>query len=222
MSEHTQGKISEENGFLYSSVIGNNQGYQIAIVDHEFSDFPVDIIYANARRLAAAWNACEGLPTAEVEELSGNGGFMAVKSAMTRSAVVSKVHNDAFDELTSERDKLRAELAAANARIAKLEALVAERDAMLGKRPCQNSRCNELNAARALLRDISNDGALDMGDTNTSALGARVRSYLDACDTLEGNKPVDANGCKKCGDILPDGYYCKAPACPLNPSMKGK
>lgn len=63
------------------------------------------------------------------------------------------------------------------ARIAKLEALVAERDAMLGKRQCQNSRCNELNAARALLREVIGPKA---GDWYT--LERRVEAYFDACD----------------------------------------
>lgn len=40
----------------------------------------------------------------------------------------------------------------------------------------------ELNAARALLREVSKDGSLDMGNTNSSALGNRVRAYIDACD----------------------------------------
>lgn len=68
------------------------------------------------------------------------------------------------------------------ARIAKLEALVAERDAMLGKRQCQNSRCNELNAARALLREV-----VDM--VSSEEYNDTIRkadTYLDACDTLEG------------------------------------
>ena len=68
------------------------------------------------------------------------------------------------------------ELAAANARIAKLEALVAERDAMLGKRPCQNSRCNELNAARALLREV----IADTGIVSHIDACQRAQSYLDA------------------------------------------
>lgn len=78
------------------------------------------------------------------------------------------------------------ELDADNARIAKLEALVAERDAMLGKRPCQNSRCNELNSARSLLREVANS----IQECDTGGIfdkeKMRIRSYLDVCDTLEG------------------------------------
>lgn len=87
----------------------------------------------------------------------------------------------------------------------------------------------ELNAARALLREVMDavdsrakeykDRGLEVAEVPEIA---RVRNYLDACDTLEGNKPVEATGCRECGDILPAGHYCKAPACPLNPQMKGK
>mgnify|MGYP003587996290 CR=1 FL=1 len=82
------------------------------------------------------------------------------------------------------------ELAAANARIAKLEALVSERDAMLGKRPCQNNRCNELNAARALLREVLevHDAAssYDLQGIFVDEFASKIRAHLDACDTLEG------------------------------------
>ena len=193
MSEHAQGRIKAirwVDGLSALRPEESNGRY--------FGGAPViDLIggsmtEANARRLAAAWNACENMTTEAIEALAGIGSLGDLKAS---------------------------ELHAANARIAKLEALVAERDAMLGRRPCQNSRCMELNAARALLREV-------LEDENKSILHYKVRqrvcSYLDACDTLEGNKPVDAIGCRKCGDILPAGDYCKAPACPLNPSMKGK
>ena len=78
-------------------------------------------------------------------------------------------------ELTSAHET--AELNAANARIAKLEALVGERDAMLGKRPCQNSRCNELNAARALLREV-----MEANCNISFDLQNKLQAYLDACD----------------------------------------
>lgn len=85
-----------------------------------------------------------------------------------------------MEAIDNHHSGLQDELNAANTRIAKLESLVAERDAMLGKRPCQNSRCNDLNAARALLREI-----LDLGEVHYEAAD-KVRAYFDACDTLEG------------------------------------
>lgn len=42
----------------------------------------------------------------------------------------------------------------------------------------------ELAAARALLREVFDDGNLDMGDQVAKELDERIRSYLDACDTL--------------------------------------
>lgn len=34
--------------------------------------------------------------------------------------------------------------------------------------------------------------------------------------------PVEANGCRKCGNILPAGAYCKGIDCPLNPNQKSR
>ena len=68
------------------------------------------------------------------------------------------------------------DMAQARRVITQLRALIAERDAMLGKRPCQNSRCMELNAARSLLREVAAHPCV------TAKLGAKLKVYLDACD----------------------------------------
>lgn len=44
----------------------------------------------------------------------------------------------------------------------------------------------ELDAARALLREVYEEGNLDMGDQVSKELDNRISSYIDACDTLEG------------------------------------
>lgn len=81
---------------------------------------------------------------------------------------------------------MRLLMASKDERIAKLETLVGERDAMLGKRPCQNSRCNELNAARELLREVSDFGLYvtpgSRMDYEGEKLTGRIYAYLDACD----------------------------------------
>lgn len=173
MREHTKGRLVVKGEWLIPEahadrMIGSstnkaddksNYAHTVAIVRGKYQDDK-----DNARRLAAAWNAFDGVRTEFIEAMAGTGAMQAASDSMSALPAV------------------QAELNAANVRIAKLESLVSERDTMLGKRPCQNSRCSELNVARALLREVSNDGALDMGDTNTAALGARVRSYLDACD----------------------------------------
>lgn len=71
------------------------------------------------------------------------------------------------------------DMAQARRVITQLRGLVAERDAMLGKRPCQNSRCKELNAARDLLEKVWE--WLPKG-----SMADQVSSYLDACDAPEG------------------------------------
>lgn len=161
MSEHTQGRLVAKHEWLVPEShqdrpIGNssnpihdrdNYAHVVAQLRGRYHDQD-----ANARRLAAAWNNAEGMDTQEIEQ-----GMPLVKARDTINAQA-------------------AELAAANERIAKLEALVAERDAMLGKRPCQNSRCNELNAARALLREVIADAGIV---THIDAC-QRAQDYLDA------------------------------------------
>lgn len=70
-------------------------------------------------------------------------------------------------------------LSAANARIAKLEALAQQQDTWLGKKTCAHSRCSELNAARALLREVLEG---DKKSILHYEVEPRVRAYLDACD----------------------------------------
>lgn len=154
MSEHTQGKI-------HASILPHTDEWELIGNDYIRPDYlEVPLIAGglkgeDARRLAAAWNACEGMTTEAIEALAGIGSLGDLKAS---------------------------ELDTANARIAKLEALVAERDAMLGKRPCQNSRCNELNAARDLLREV----IADTGIVSHIDACQRAQEYLDACDMLEG------------------------------------
>lgn len=166
MSEHTQGRLIVLNSFLVPEAHANRKigGSSDPKRDHdEYAHYIADVkgkrdyhnSEANARRLAAAWNACKGMTTEAIEALAGIGSLGDLKAS---------------------------ELDADNARIAKLETLVAERDAMLGKRPCQNSRCSELNAARALLREV----IADTGIVSHIDACQRAQEYLDACDTLEG------------------------------------
>ena len=78
---------------------------------------------------------------------------------------------------------IQEQLIVANTRIAEL-------DAQLGKRPCQNNRCAELEASRALLREVGGKDPSLMPCTMSPMLAQRIRSYLDACDTLaEREKP---------------------------------
>lgn len=177
MSEHTDGKLIAKYEWLVPEAhqdrpIGNssnpihdrdNYAHVVAQVRGRYHNQD-----ANARRLAAAWNLCEGIDTESLE---------------TGATLV---------DICERSNGYQFELSAANARIAKLEALVAERDAMLGKRPCQNSRCNELNAYRALLREVMEgteafSNALECNyDFNGIEWSEKARDYLDAYDTLEG------------------------------------
>jgi len=68
MSEHTKEPWVADHGIIYSKDIGIEYGYQIAIIDHEHSDFSANVIAANARRIVACVNACAGQPTELLEE----------------------------------------------------------------------------------------------------------------------------------------------------------
>lgn len=85
----------------------------------------VDAAIANARRLAACWNACIGLPTDDLEALPVPFAELAV------------------GELLSTR--------------------------------------KELAAARSLLREVVVDAQC------ANYIEERIRSYLDACDTVGGS-----------------------------------
>lgn len=163
MSEHTEGKIEAFTEESFSGWFALRQITDDGL-NHEIGSGDGGLFEPDARRLAACWNTMDGLRTQDIEQWNAK----------------------EYGRLVTEWANGKEKLASANERIAKLEALVAERDAMLGKRPCQNSRCNELNAARALMREIYQDGNMDMGDQVSKELDARLGSYLDACDTLEG------------------------------------
>lgn len=130
MSEHTEGKLIAKYEWLVPEAhqdrpIGNSSNpihdrdhyaQVVAQVRGRYHDQD-----ANARRLAAAWNACEGVATEQLEIIS----------------------------VLGVEDKLM---------------------------DCIGSVRNELNAARALLREVAAHPCV------TAKLGAKLKSYLDACD----------------------------------------
>lgn len=183
MSEHTKGRLAILGDRLIPEAhvgrkIGNSTNkaqdkaefaHDVAIVRGKYQDNE-----ANARRLAACWNAFENVRTDLVEMTVGSGAMQAAADAMEKLPAV------------------QAELTAARA-------LIQQQDAMLGKKACATKECAELLAARALLREVVNDDDEMQADARLLGLGRRadippdpewlverIRSYLDACDTLEG------------------------------------
>jgi len=87
MSEHTKGRLHCKAGRAWGS-IRNNSGDVIASDDNETTGKWTE----NARRLVAAWNACEGIPTENLEL----GGYLEMNRA-----------DDAYvRELRRDRDEL--------------------------------------------------------------------------------------------------------------------
>lgn len=138
MSGHTEGRI-----------VVHQSGSQAFLLNEKDDDVAFDISEEDARRLAAAWNVCEGIDTESLE------------TGATLADICERSNDYQF------------ELSAANTRIAKLEALVAERDTWLGQRPCQQDRCNVLNEAKKIPVKLSyGQGALDYVDGWNACLDA--------------------------------------------------
>lgn len=71
MSKHSKEPWAiedESTGTIYSKAVGSEYGYQIAICDHDMTDFPDDVIEDNARRIVACVNICAGISTEELEQ----------------------------------------------------------------------------------------------------------------------------------------------------------
>lgn len=76
MSAHTEGRLTaEEGGFLLRA-----DGTCIAATGGEQDA-------ANARRLAACWNACEKVNTDDIETLAASGGLVIAEEAMKRAVI---------------------------------------------------------------------------------------------------------------------------------------
>lgn len=139
MSEHTKGRLAVKGEWIIPEahadrMIGSstnkaddksNYAHTVAIVRGKYQDDK-----ANARRLAACWNAFDGVRTEFIEAMAGTGAMRAASDSMSA-------------------------LPAAQA---------------------------ELSAARALLREVYEEGNLDAGDQVSMELDNRIYSYLDACD----------------------------------------
>lgn len=133
MSEHTKGRLAVKGEWIIPEahadrMIGSstnkaddksNYAHTVAIVRGKYQDDK-----ANARRLAAAWNACEGVATEQLEIIS----------------------------------------------VVEVEAKLMD---------CIGSVRNDLNAARALLREV-----VDMVSSEEyNDIIRKADAYLDACDT---------------------------------------
>ena len=95
MSEHTPGLLTYEPAYKQGFVIwGGTDSTPVEIVsscDDEGRWGAIKDV-ANARRLVAAWNACDGLPTETLEIVGGLSDVLRAK----------------FDSTKAERDSLRA------------------------------------------------------------------------------------------------------------------
>ena len=114
MSKHTQGRLVVLNSFLVPVAHADRKigGSSDPKRDHdEYAHYIADVkgkrdyhnSEANARRLAAAWNACEGMTTKAIEALAGIGSLGELKASELDSAnALLREILDGFDKIADE------------------------------------------------------------------------------------------------------------------------
>lgn len=162
MSEHTKGQV-KYRGCETLAVVETLGGREADPIAHCGGPNAL----GNAQRISACLNACEEIPTEDLET------------------------GAKLWEICAKSNGYQVQLAAANSELTAARALIQQQDSLLGKKACATKECAELLAARALLREVLafglyEQGATDDMDPEGVELTARARSYLDACDTLEG------------------------------------
>lgn len=160
--QHTQGRVYtvERHGIAY--LLKHGAEVRSDVVD--ISDVvAANLTPADARRLAACWNACIGAETEAIEKLAGAGGVVAganacIKVILSLASVRADVaeiemHMGTVKDLTAERDQLLAELAAARALLAEVgDRIEAEDGASILKDEVQR------------IRELLAYNTIDMGD----------------------------------------------------------
>ena len=78
---------------------------------------------ANARRIAACWNACEGITTDELEHIASTGGMLGPREDVARIASQRDEVLEALEKIATsvDIDTLRAAIDCARAAIAKVK-----------------------------------------------------------------------------------------------------
>lgn len=157
----------------------------------------------DARRLAACWNACEGVLTDHLISLDDVGGVVGLSCDVAHAPDVNLLQrelnsaklalvraNERFYAAGADRDQARAELAELKTHLGTVKALTDERNdlkARLGNSADWNQREAELATARALLAemltadDIALAGMREMGmdpEACITDLTERVRAFL--------------------------------------------
>ena len=98
MNEHTQGKLFHQEGFntLYTFYGGGEVGLTIAIantLDHQVKGRHEEAS-ANARRLAACWNACAGFETGALEQLPEGETILTRLQEWQKDCIDAQVQRD--------------------------------------------------------------------------------------------------------------------------------
>lgn len=98
-------------------------GHFVAIGDIEGHGHAPEDSEVYARRLAAAWNACEGITTDELEHIASTGGMLGPREDVARIASQRDEVLEALEKIATsvDIDTLRAAIDCARAAIAKVK-----------------------------------------------------------------------------------------------------
>lgn len=110
---HEQGRLAIVQDEGFDPELRSEAGRVVVVAPHRIDDESAKHDGANLRRLAACWNACDGLSTQAVEDLGPH------VRALSESA--AKLLSDFSRAAAAEREQLRSELETARALL--LEAL---------------------------------------------------------------------------------------------------
>lgn len=177
---HTQGRIAVEDGALYAENIGNQYGYQVAIVNHQGTDFPANVVEANARRLAACWNVCQGFDTEVLESI-----LLMGETMLTRFQARTRVE----ETLIADRLKAIRERDAARAALELAECIAQRVIAATGFDESQVSdwrpvvRAAKTGSAPAPLQDITITTNSVCGKPGTTCNWVETKPYGSKCTT---------------------------------------
>lgn len=103
-SDTYQGRlIYDENCDAYTHLLRDDSGIRIIASTQQSSR---DEHEANARRLAACWNACRGISTEELVDIENTGGMLGPREDIARIAGQRNEMVEALSELLNEVDGL--------------------------------------------------------------------------------------------------------------------
>lgn len=119
-TQHTQGQLVTGSSELDQMDLISEDGLEFVAAMHEFGSMPGKR-EANARRLAACWNACEGVSTEDLEADHAHKGGPLLNRKLREHKLIAQAMVRYGEQLAAARALLAEILAGDDARIAALK-----------------------------------------------------------------------------------------------------